>query len=148
MHIVLIPSLINPIGLTQFDLNVKEMDNLRSKRWNFSTPATKIVDREVPDSEAKTKEGHLPRETVEEAFHRLSVSINVENLKNTKTKTTETAPESPLPLDSPLDSPLVTGTLLSTVEPHPLMITLPSARIQEIRGGESFPMRVRVCCSF
>lgn len=114
------------LGLTQFDLSEKEMDNLLSKRWNFSSSTTKVSSLassgskdsvkanenilEVPGSNKGDSQG---KETVGQAYRRLSASINVESLKHFKRPDAVMnlggIPESPLPLDSPfpLDSPLM-----------------------------------------
>ena len=104
------------------------MDNLLSKRWSFSSSTTKVSSLassgsggkvqvnesklEVPGSNVDDSQ---KKETVGQAFRRLSASINVESLKNTKRPDAlmdlGSIPESPLPLDSPypLDTPLIFG---------------------------------------
>ena len=110
--------------MTQFDLSTKELDVLLSKRWNFSTPTTKIARPESTSqgTESPKKErnnGLLQKETVEEAFRRLSENFSPEALmKSKRPSIPRGVPESPLPLDSPIDCRV-------------LIVKVPSILVQE-----------------
>lgn len=119
--------------MTQFDLSSHELDNLHSKRWNFSSSTTRVSDK---GSNTDLDNLSLPRETVEEAFHRLRVTINTETLRNSKQRSLEEVPNSPLLVDSPLDSPLLGVETVPPVKPHPLQVA-------SLRGAEA-RHRVRI----
>ena len=88
------------------------MTILQSQRWNFSSSTTRISassrchsleDRlGKPSDRAHLKVAPNSKETVGEAFRRLSVALNQDAIFNqTFSKFSYMAPDSPLPLDSP-----------------------------------------------
>lgn len=98
-------------GLTQFDLSGKELEGLRSRRWNFSSSTTRVSLEESSESGGKSGTGP-ENPTVEEVYRHLNIQDMVAKMEDgggagASASSIEDLdspfPDSPLP-DSPLSS--------------------------------------------